>query len=101
MTVPDAVPAVPADESPLEDPTDAARERERLLADAAAQGVDPAEAIEVADKLGQLMPQPLADRQVDRRIATGYTADEAEQILLNDEPDPTSDPDRTPDVANP
>ena len=83
-------------ESSLPAPTDPVKEREQLIADATGAGVDPDAAADLAERLGQMMPGPLADRYVDRRIATGYTVEEAEQILLNDVPDPTSDPHRGP-----
>ena len=68
-------------------------EKRRLLDDAHAHGVDEAEALDLAERLSAI--EPLADsyRDVDRRVATGLTIDEAEAILLDDLPEaPDDDP---------
>jgi len=69
--------------SPTRPPTDVEEERERLIIDAARRGVDPADALEVADDVARTEPLPDALRAVDRRLAAGASLDEAKELLLD------------------
>jgi hypothetical protein len=71
-------------DAPTTRPVDAEEERARLIRDAAAVGVDEAAAIDLAKQVARIEPLPAAYRSVDRRLATGYTVDEARDILLGD-----------------
>jgi hypothetical protein len=65
---------------------DAEEERQRLIADAAERGVDESEALGLAEDLARLEPLPDAYRAVDRRLATGYSVEEAREMLLDESP---------------
>jgi hypothetical protein len=80
--------------APIGMPTDPDVERDRLIHDAGATGIDPNDAIELAD--GMSPGETSADeyRFVDRRIATGYDLDDAEEILMGETPDSDKDPGR-------
>ena len=67
--------------APTDAPVDADEERERLLRDSAARGVDEDAALELADNLAHTQPLPDALRGVDRRVATGESLDEAAEGL--------------------
>lgn len=90
---PDQTATLPDQQSdgPTRPPVDADEERQRLLDDAAEHGVDQTEAIELAETVARVQPLPEAYRAVDRRLATGHTLDEAEEILLGDPNPPTED----------
>jgi hypothetical protein len=77
--------------APDELPADEDAERRRLLADAARNGVDADEALELAERVSRLEPLPDALRAVDRRIASGYSLEDAREILLDDVPNPSDD----------
>jgi hypothetical protein len=72
-------------------PVDAEEEKEHLVVDAVEHGVDPEDAIKLAERLARLEPLAAAYRDVDRRLATGYTLEEAEHVLLDDLPHPDPD----------
>ena len=67
---------------PTKVPVDAEEEKQRLVRDAAEHGVDEAEAVDLAERLTPIEPLPDAYRAVDRRLATGYTLDETEEIVI-------------------
>lgn len=69
-------------DAPTEPPVDAAEEKQRLITEAARHGIDPVAAIDLAEKLAHLEPAANAYRAVDRRLATGCSLEEAEDILL-------------------
>ena len=72
---------------PHRPPANAADERRRLIDDAIREGADVGEALDLADRLARLSSESEAYRAVDRRLMTGYTVQEAEDILLNDADD--------------
>ncbi|MET1002141.1 MAG: hypothetical protein ABWZ15_10065 [Acidimicrobiia bacterium] len=75
---------VPGTDSPIGPAVDAEEERQRLLVDAREHHVDEAQALALADKLAAIEGLAHAYRDVDRRIATGYTVEEAEAALLDE-----------------
>jgi hypothetical protein len=75
-------------DAPTGPPVDEEEERRRLLADAKQLGVDDQDAVELAERLAHGEPLAQAYRDVDRRLATGYTLEEAEAMLIDDVPSP-------------
>ena len=71
-------------ERPTRPPVDAEEEKQRLIDDAVERGIDEAAALELADRVAQIEPRPDAYRLVDRRLATGHSLEETEEILLGD-----------------
>ena len=71
-------------DSPTNVPVDADEEKQRLLVHAAEHGVDATEALQLAERLAYGTTLAEAYRDVDRRVAAGYTLEEAEVILLGD-----------------
>jgi hypothetical protein len=78
--------------APVALPVDVEEEKQRLLADARDHGVDEQAAVDLAERVAQ-PGNPSTDtyRAVDRRIATGYTIDEAESMLLGGDSRPAAD----------
>lgn len=73
-------------------PEDAEMERQRLIDDAAARGVEPEEALQVAEELATAgEPRPQDYRAVDRRLASGYDVDDTRRILVDRDMTPTSE----------
>jgi hypothetical protein len=66
--------------------TDADEERDRLIHDASAVGVDPQDALELAEGIAPGTNAADAYRFVDRRLATGYDLHDAEQIAAGETP---------------
>jgi hypothetical protein len=69
---------------PTAPPVDEKIERARLVVDAIRVDADPTDAIELAEDVAKLEPRAHAYRAVDRRLATGYSTDEAREMLLGD-----------------
>ena len=78
----------PTETDPTTPPVDADEEKQRLLADAAAHGINPGDAVALAEKLSHLAPPPVAYRAVDRRLATGHSLEETEAMVLGDPQEP-------------
>ena len=82
----------PVGTEPTSAPVDAEEEKERLIADAAAHGVDPDDAVALAEKFAHLAPPPAAYRAVDRRLVTGHSLEETEHLVLGDPPETGEEP---------
>ena len=67
-------------------PVDADEEKQRLIADAAERGIDPGEAVRLAEDVAVGEPRPDDYRFVDRRLATGYSLEDAEAIAMGEDP---------------
>jgi hypothetical protein len=76
----------PQFDDPTEPATDEEQERERLRRQAAARGIDEAAALDLAERVHHLEPLAEAYRAVERRLATGHSLEEAEEILLGEPP---------------
>ena len=74
------------DDGPSALPVDADEERQRLVADAAERGVDPGEAVRLAEDVAVGDPRADDYRFVDRRLATGYSLEDAEAIAMGEDP---------------
>lgn len=73
-------------------PEDTEVERQRLIEDAAARGVEPEEALQVVEELATAgEPRPQDYRAVDRRLASGYDVDDTRRILVDHDMSPTSE----------
>ena len=71
-------------EGALEWPVDADVERQRLMDDAAARGVDPAEWLALASEISALHhPTPEDYRAVDRHLVSGFTVEDSRKELLD------------------
>lgn len=79
------------DDAPVTPPRDVDEERARLLRDVESLDLtDQAEALRLVGQVAHVMPLPDAYRAVDRRLATGYSVEEAGRILQGDPDAPTS-----------
>lgn len=87
--------------APLEWPVDAEVERQRLVDDATARGVDPDEWLRLASELAALHhPSPEDYRAVDRHLVSGHSVDETRAELVDHEssqPPPSVPPNLTHD----
>jgi hypothetical protein len=73
-------------------PEDPEVERQRLIDDAAARGIEPEEALQVVEELSTAgEPRPQDYRAVDRRLASGYDVDDTRRILVDHDMTPTSE----------
>ena len=88
VTMDDPRPDAEEVDAPMGPPVDEEEEKQRLLVDAREHHVDEATALGLAERLAATEPLAQAYRDVDRRLATGYTVDEAKAILIDEDPNP-------------